>query len=601
MKSLSFRRKISIFIIFAIMSTFLYSCTKGSDKPQETKPTTKSEDKVSVKNLPRKETLYFNGFQWGPVASANPIHPDPLAFISNNRFLPQLVIYETLFRYNILDGKLYPLLGTEYKWNNRTLTVKLNKDAKWNDGKPFTADDVVYTLEFGKKYDVNFSSIWSYIDGVTKVDDQTIELKASEKPFNPKEVESIISCVYMLPKHVWEGLEKENGESGEKLTQLFNENPVATGPYKLYSYDDTMVVMERDDNYWGQAKSMYGKLPAPKYLAHNIFKDNASGDAAFKAGEVDVSRQFVSQIWNMWEKEKLPVETYLSKAPYYIPGAIPSLVFNVTKPGLDDVAVRKAIALSIDYKKIGEVAVSGYTDPVVPSLMLPTKQEQDLIDKDALKPLQWNNAEIDDANKVLDEAGWKKGSDGVREKNGVKLSYKLLAPSGWSDWNATLEIVAQDAKKIGIDLQTNFPEYGVYSNDRGTGNFDIVMNSYAGVGIASPLKRASEMMGSEYYAKIGETAQKNYGRYQNKEADKIMESISSESDPGKLKEYWTQLNKIYLEELPTCPLMYRPYDWHQVNTSVWTGFPKEGDGTNVPPGLCVDGYGIESLYKIKAK
>jgi peptide/nickel transport system substrate-binding protein len=74
------------------------------------------------------------------------------------------------------------------------------------------------------------------------------------------------------------------------------EDVVYSGPYHKYFADDTKVVYVRDDNYWGQDASMWGKLPAPKYLAHTIFKDNAAGTTALQAGEVDVSQQFNSNV-----------------------------------------------------------------------------------------------------------------------------------------------------------------------------------------------------------------------------------------------------------------------------------------------------------------
>ena len=555
---------------------------------------------AQVDTFPRNETLYYNGLQWGTPSNWNPFNSDPATFITINAPVPRELIYETLFMYNQLDGKLYGLLATEYAWNDQNLTIKLNPDAKWNDGTAFTSADVVYTYELAQKYALWTSAIWSYIDSVTAVDEHTVEIKGKAEGFNPKEIELSISSHYMVPKHIWEGLEAENGNDGAKLTQLVNDNPVSSGPYKVYSYDDTKMAIVRDDNYWGQAESMWGKLPAPKYIVHNIFKDNASGDAAFREGQVDVGQQFTSQIWKMWENDGLPIETYLPEAPYYIPGSIPSIVFNTTKPGLDDPAVRKAIAMSLDYDMIGQNAMSGYTAPMVPSLMLPTAPEQALIDTEALKPLQWSNADIEAANALLDEAGWVAGADGVREKDGVKLTFQVECPSGWTDWMASLEVVAQSSKAIGMDIQTYYPEMTVWINDRDTGNFDIIMHGYPGVGISSPWARARQTMSSKDVPAVGENAFWNYGRYSNARADELVDLLAAEADPAKMKEYWTELNEIYLTEVPAAGLMYRPLLFHQVNTSVWSGFPKVDDGSNIPPCICSDGYGIAALYNITA-
>jgi peptide/nickel transport system substrate-binding protein len=559
---------------------------------------------TKVSSLPRSETLYFNGLQWGTAASHNPIGASGVdAFITNNNAIPRLVIYETLFAYNQMDGKLYGLLGKDYTWKDdgKVLSVTLKPAAHWNDGVALTADDVVYTYKLGQKYMLNISSVWSYLDDVRKVDDYTVEFVGSSKNYNRLMMEYAISAIYIMPKHIWEKREAEAGNDGAKLMQIVNEDTVASGPYKLYSSDDTKIVLVRDDNYWGKDPSMFGKLPKPKYLAHNIFKDNASGDAALRANQVDISQQFISQVWKMWEGGA-PVKTYLSELPYYVPGTIPWLIINVHKSGLDDPVVRRAIAMSIDYSLIAKNAMSGYTAKMVPSLLLPTDVEQSLVDTNALKPYQWGaTVDVAGANKLLDDAGWKKGSDGIREKNGVKLSFKVECPSGWSDWQASLEVVSQSTKAIGMDIHTYYPEAGVMINDMQTGNFDLCMYSYSGIGISSPWDRARTAMSSVDLPAIGQTAYHNYGRYSNPEADKLIQQIANETDSATLKKLWTDLNLIYLKDIPCIGLMYRPNVFYTVNTSVWDGFPMNGDGTNVPPALCTDGYGIWGLYNLHAK
>ncbi len=553
-----------------------------------------------ISSFPRNETLYFNGLQWGPATNFNPFGGNPGNFVVSYQPLARVLIYETLFVYNQLDNKLYPLLGTEYTWAENVLTVKLNPDAHWSDGEKVTAADVAYTYELTNKYALNSSSIWAYLESVEAVDDTTVTLTGkSGDAFNPKMIEESISAQYIVPKHVWTKYEEEAGNDGGALLAIPNMDPIASGPYKVFKCDDTMISAIRDDNYWGQAESMYGKLPAPKYIVHNLFKDNPAGDAALKAGEVDVSQQFISQVWKFWENDNLPISTYLSEAPYYVAGSIPSLIMNFSKPGLDDVAVRKAIAMSVDYDTVGQNAMSGYTAPMSPSLMIPTDTEQALLDQSKLKDLQWSY-NVEEANKILDAAGWAKGADGIREKNGVKLSFKVECPGGWTDWNAALEVVAQGGKAIGIDIQTYFPEMSVWINDRDTGSFDMIMHIYPGVGVASPWARARQTMLSGVPA-VGEAAYFNYGRYSNPRADELIALLALETDSAKLKEYWTELNQIYLTDIPTIGLMYRPALFYTVNESVWTGFPHQGDGSNIPPNICMDGYGIQALYVISAK
>jgi peptide/nickel transport system substrate-binding protein len=499
----------------------------------------------------------------------------------------------------MLDGKLYPQIGDSYTWNGQNMTVVLNRNVKFSDGQLLTAADVVNSYELQKTYTSAYSGYWSYLDGVTAQDNYTVVLKGKASNFNPKYMEDSISVLPITSKAYWD---KQNlGGEPSALLQFAAWDCIGTGPYKPYFNDETMLIIQRVETYWAQHSSRYGKLPAPRYIAQNLYKDNAAAAAAFQAGMIDVNQQFMPQVWKMWEGGA-PIETYIPQSPYYFPGVIPMIIFNTTKPGLDDPAVRRAIAMSLDYDMIGINAMSGYTAKMVPSLMLPVPAEQALIDAGALKPYQWSGVDLAGANKVLDDAGWTRGADGIRAKGGVRLSFKAECPYGWSDWNASLEVVAQSARQLGMDISTYFPEANIWQQDKDNCTFDILMDSLGGTGAASPWTRAYAALGSTDLPPAGTPNRvQNYGRWVNQEANQIINQLASETDAAKVKQLWTRLNIIYLQEMPTAGLMYRPGVFHTVNTSVWTGFPKINDGTNIPPTICTNGYGVKALYNIRAK
>ncbi|NIK75114.1 peptide/nickel transport system substrate-binding protein [Paenibacillus castaneae] len=566
--------------------------TKKEDPPA-TEETTKP-DSGSSKETARNETLYINGLQWGAPTNFNLLSGNPAFPINygNSREL----IYETLFMINMNDGNLEPLLGSSYSWSDdTTLKVELNKDAKWSDGTPFTADDVVYTYKLGQKYEINWTSYWDYIQDVTADGTNSITIKLKADNANKLTVTESLELIPMLPKHIWEAIEKKTNNDLAEIRKEFNEDPIGTGPYKMFFYNDQKITVQRDDNYWG--KTLFGKLPAPKYITHVIYKDNASGDLAFKNGQVDVSQQFTPQVWKMWEGGA-PVKTYLKEAPYYLPGSMPSIFFNMERKGLDNKDVRKAIAMAIDYKKISELAMSGYSADMKPSLTLDTPAESKYVDQGAIKSLQWTT-DIDAANKLLDSIGAKKAKDGIRVLNGERLGpFEIECPYGWSDWNAALEIVAQSAKAIGVEIRTKFPEAPVWTNDLQTGKFDIIMNTPAGnVTPANPWSRSRTIMYSKGVAKMGEMAFWNWGRYKNDKADEIIDKIPTASEAD-AKGLYTELTKIWLTDVPSIPLMYRPWVFYTVNETVWKGFPVDGDGSNIPPQIAIDGAGVRALYQI---
>jgi peptide/nickel transport system substrate-binding protein len=568
--------------------------------------------------LPRNETLYFNGQQWSPVVGWNPYSSSMNnALAVSAKDAARVIMFETLYLYNMMDGKSYPLLADgDPVWNDaRTeITVKLKPAAKWSDGTPLTADDVAYTWDTNLKYSTNAGNNFKdFIESVTAVDPQTVLIKAKldadGKAVNPLMVQAFLDGTYVMQKAWTQTLEARTNEDATQFLADPAEDVVYSGPYHKFFSDDTKVVYVRDDNYWGQDASMWGKLPAPKYLAHTIFKDNAAGSIALAQGEVDVSQQFNSNIQVLWLNYGLPVSTYLSEAPYGIGASLPTAFYNLTSNGLDNVAIRKAIAIAVDYPTIIANAMTNQSatfDQVPRSLMNPTPGEQALYDQAAVADLQWAGNDIEGAKKLLDDAGVvDTNGDGNREYNGQELRYVATCPNGWSDWQAAIEVVAAAGKKIGIDITTNYPEWGVYqtvvtkSDTPLPEGYDIFMMWSDGAGPTQPWGRIRHLLSSEF---VGQAVNwnGNWGQYSNPDVDALIAQIPAETDEAKLKEIYTELVRIYLTDVPSFTLMYRPDQFHAVNESVWTGFPNEGDGSepSVPPMVCTDGWGIACLYNL---
>ncbi len=568
--------------------------------------------------LPRNQTLYFNGQQWGPVKCWNPYSADcNNALAINQQDSTRVIMFESPYLYDMLDGKVYPLLADgDFVWNDaRTeITYKIKKAAKWSDGTPITAEDAAYTWATNIKWETNAGNNFKdYIDTVVAQDAQTVVVKAKldkdGKTINPLMVAFYLSYGYILQKAWTQKLEARSTDNAGFKSDA-SEDVVYSGPYHKFFADDTKVVYVRDDNYWGKDASMWGKLPVPKYLAHMMFKDNAAGTTALQAGEVDVSQQFNSNVQDLWLKQNLPISTYLPEAPYNIGAQLPAAYYNLKSYGLDQVAIRKAIAIAVDYPTIIANAMTNQSatfDQVPRSLMNPTPGEQALYDHAAVKDLQWVGNDIEGAKKMLDAAGvTDTNGDGWREYKGKTLHYVATCPNGWSDWQAAIEVVAAAGKKIGIDITTNYPEWAVYqtivtkSDAPLPAGYDIFMMWTDGAGPTQPWGRIRHLLSSEF---VGMTTNwnGNWGQYSNPEADKLIQAIPTVTDQETLIQDYTELVKIYLTDVPSFTLMYRPQAFHTVNESVWTNFPHEGDGTNppVPPLDMTDGWAIAGLYNLK--
>ena len=565
--------------------------------------------------LPREETLYFAGQQWGTVNSWNVIgaNQNNSMAIAGDASGYRTLMFETLYMYNPLDGSLTPLLADgDYAWNAEmtVLTVKLNGAAKWSDGTAVTAADVVRTFDIGVEIGNNTGSTFgAYIEKIVAVDDSTIEIyaKTSEdgKAINPLIVINFLTGT-PIAQAAWIDtvVARNNGEAQAILNDA-GEDVVWSGPYCKYYTDDQKVVLVRDDNDWGQDASMWGKLPVPKYIAHVIYADNPAGQVALQAGEVDVCQQFIANIQDLWLKDGLPISTYYEEAPYGICLTMPTAWYNMNIPVIaENPALRKAIALAVDYDSIIANAMTNQSpsfSEVPRSLFNPTAGEQALYDHDAVADLQWAGNDFDGAKALLDEAGIvDTDGDGWREWNGEKISLNACCPNGWTDWQAAMEIVAAAGANIGVEITTYYPEWDIYQTvftEPDQTEYKIFMYSPDAASPSNPWHRINQFLGSEYVG-IHNNWAGNWGQYVNEEADALIAKIPVTTDEAELKEIYTELTKIYLTEVPSFSLMYRPALFHAVNETVWTNFPSD-DGRNIPPLDCTDGYGIAALYDLE--
>lgn len=545
---------------------------------------------AAPRRLPREETLYEAGQQWGPPTNYNP-------FVTTAAWpiLQDLTVYETLFGYNLVAGKLEPILGKSYEWvDEYTLRIELQPGTRWQDGKPLTAEDVVYTFELGKKYAVSFSPLWNHLTKAVAVDDRTIELTLNPDNAHKAMVETYIGTIRIVPKHIWTEIEKTDGT----VTKATNMEPVGSGPYKVIHGDPQQIIIERDDNYWGIP--IYGK-PGPRYIVHPIFKSNDAGNLAFERGQVDLSQQFVPEIWKMWEEKGLPVGTWYKNEPYYVPASIPTLFMNTQKYPLSLPAVRRAIAYAIDYAKIAETAMSRYSEPAKSSLLIPgVPSEAKYFSEEDVKKYGWEYNPQKAVEILEKELGAKKGSDGIYVlPDGTRLgTFYAECPYGWTDWMTSLEVVAQSCRAIGIDVQTKFPDQPVWADHRDSGNFDLLMNTPAGEqSPAQPWVRIRDVMDSRGVPAVGKgTAYRNWGRYHNDKVAGLLDKAATTTDEAVLKEVYQELNRIFMQDVPAIPLEYRPWEFFEYNETYWTGFPNE-DNPVAPPQF--DFAGIRVLFNLK--
>jgi peptide/nickel transport system substrate-binding protein len=533
------------------------------------------------------DTFFVAGFQWGPPTNFNPLGATPQWPTAQRQIQ---FVYESLVRFNLIDGSFSPGLGKEIQQtDDTTLTVPLQDGTKFSDGSELTAEDVVYSFEIAKEVSASYSSVWTYLDSVTAPDPRTAVFKVKTDPFNPGSVKDAIANVYIIPKAIWSKI------GNDKITTETNLKPIGSGPYLMDKADQTQVGLKRNDSYWG--KDVFG-TPAPLAVVHPIFKSNNDGDLKLASGEIDASQQFTAQIWKMWEDQKKPVKTWLKDKPYYLPGNLPLLIMNLNRKGLDNVKVRQAIAYAIDYPNIAATAMSSYSDPAKASLIVPVGFEAKFFDQAGVDSAGWSFNKEKAVQILEGELKCTKGSDGIYAlPDGTKLGgWELITPTGWTDWNTACEIVAKSAKAVGIGIETKFPQAPTMQKSMQNGDFDLCMFSYTGVTAASPWVRFRDAMDDRGVPEVGKTTFFNYNRFSHPDVPGLLDTAAGAKNDEEAKTAYTALDKIYREQIPVVPLMYRPLEFYEVNESNWTGFPTEDD-PYAPP--MWQGAGINWFFKIK--
>jgi peptide/nickel transport system substrate-binding protein len=526
-------------------------------------------------SLPREETLVIAGFQWGPPTTFNPL-ANPATWPAGGQ---HKLIFETLFGFNVATGGLDPVLASDVTYTDATTAVVTLQDGtRWQDGTDLTVDDVLFTFNLAKDHaDLPYSTFWSWVTEMNATGDRTIEIKLNPDQLNPGQVNNWLTSVRILPQHIWE--ERAAGETS--LTQVVDDAPVGSGPFTVFDFSTERVVLERFDDYW--AAELYG-LPAPRYILHPIFGSNDEANLAFQRGEVDISQTFSPQIWQMWEDEGLPVGTWYAEEPYHIPGSIPVLHVNTHKPGLENLAVRRALAHAINYPQIAAVAMSRYSVPAQASLVLPTGGESQFFNADAVAETGWEY-NPDEARRILEEeAGATLGSDGIYVlPDGTRLGpYTAMATFGWTDWVAAIELVAQSATESGIEVVTEFPEFPIINARRNNGDFDLIIWSIGAASPATPWQRFRDALDMRGVADFGEPAFWNWGRFEHPDVPALLDAAGASTDDAEKAELFGQLDAIYRENIPVIPLMYRPLEFYEFNETHWTGFPTAEDPFAAP-------------------
>ena len=463
-------------------------------------------------------------------------------------------IYEPMMIYNKATGQLVPWLATDYSWNadNTVLTFKIRQDVKWSDGQPFTAGDIVYTFNLIKDnaaLAATASGVLSeYIDSFSAPDDTTVEFKF-KTVYTPALYD--LADELIVPQHIWKDVQDP--------TTWTNENPVGTGPFtQVTKFESQIYILEKNPFYWQPGKPYFQGIRFPAYA------DNDAANLALANGDLDWTGNFVPDI------EK----TFVSKNPtdfhyYFVGGDAVLLYINLTLKPFDKPEVRKAISMGINRQMIVDTAEYSYIPPADATGLGDTYKTWK--DPAAITAGTWVGYDPAAANAALDAAGLKKGSDGTRlDQDGKPMQYELIVPSGWTDWISAAQIIAQNMKDLGIQINLTTPDESTDIDTVEKGNFQWAI--YSGSGGPTPYNFYRGQMSSVTTQPVGSPAGENFLRYVNPQADTLLENFAKTSDATQQKQIMAQIEAIFVDQAPALPLFPGP-DWYEFNTTRFTGFP----------------------------
>ena len=550
---------------------------------------------ISDSKYPRAETLYVGGFDWAPPTTFNPLDGDPNFPIDGNIRL----MYESLLTYNMLSGELEPMLAKSYTKSDGDVTVILDEKAKWSDGTPVTAEDVLYTFHLDSILPTPRHADWDYIETI-KARGNSISFYMKKTNKNPLVLLNLLAETSILPKKVFKPLadaaKGKNGYNYADVLSFKNDSvPVVSGPYNLEAYFPDKIVLKRNDNYWGNYRHG-GKAPAPKYIIHSLYTGNNHFNSAMIKGNLDISSVFLPRIW---EKSRDGIRAWSEKEPYHLMASIPTLFIATTVPPFNDVAFRRALAHSVNFDKIKERAASNYTTKLEPGFVLPFGQEEKYFSKEDAAAFGYSY-DIAIAKQILSSAGYSWDKQGhLIGKNGVPVRpLNIECPQGWTDWEDAIKVVVESFKDIGINANQKFVDYGIWEKDLRFGTFDLAMKTQtADLSAATPWFRFDQVMNGRNFKPVGEEAFVNQGRFKNEEADRLLDLIPTLTDEAALKNAFRSLNRIFMQEIPVLPLMYRPSQYYQFSDKHWTNFPTEENPYAPPQSLTA--AGVKALWEIK--
>ncbi|MGB3732061.1 ABC transporter substrate-binding protein [Microbacterium sp.] len=463
------------------------------------------------------------------------------------------MIYEPLAMVNpVGKNETTPWLASKVEWNGdyTQLTVTPRKDVKWNDGKPFTADDIIFTFNLIKNTPALDLGGLKLTD--IKKDGDNVVMTFGESKFVKQ---GDVLQVPIVPEHQWKSIADPTKDPVK--------DAIGTGPYTIKTFSSQGVVLQARTDYWG------GKVPVAqlKYLEYN---DNTGLLRALQSGDADWAQIFITD-FKINYVDKDPKHNVFWGANVLSPDMI---LVNTTKAPFDNVALRKAVNMVVDRKAHAETARSN-AGPELTSITGIPQPTGDQYIAPEYKDKKFS-IDVEGARKVLSDAGYTWKGDALIDPKGTPVSFTLQDPQGWNDYVTGIQLVATQVKKtLGADAKVATPDADTWLTNMATGNFEAALH-WTGSG-TNPWHIYDDVMNGAYLEQAADgKVSDNFGRYNNPEATALLKQYAQASDDAARTDALNKLQKIFVEDVPAIPIGTHPM-LGEYNTRTYTGWPSESD------------------------
>lgn len=472
------------------------------------------------------------------------------------------VVFETLYWYNLAsEADPTPLLATGYEWNEdgTQLTVTTREGVEWSDGEPFSAADVAFTFNLiAETPELNTSGSAATAEAV---DDTTVVLTFPETSFMQEP--SVLGNQGIVPEHVWSDVDDP--------TTFVNTDPVGTGAFVVSDFSLESFALEKNESYWNGAPA----IDEVRYISLDSADANA---AALVAGQIDWMSAFLPGL------EQLIADN--EDITYVNTPALTASIFTCSNADLGcegpqtDPAVRQAIYWGIDRTQLNLLAGGGFAGTASPTLLIPGRDDKWVSNPDHLTTPE--GADAAKANEVLDAAGWEVGSDGIRSKDGERLSLTIQTVSGWSDFISLNDAMTQQLAAVGIELKPTQVAWNEWNDSMTQGTFQLSLDSI-GLGASSnPYFTYVGKYHSDNTTPVGEAATSgNFARYANPAVDQALDTAAATADEDVQREQYAIVQDALVEDMPYIPI-YVNSMLTEFSTANVTGWPTNEDAYAMP-------------------